>query len=71
MSQQAVQELVGRAVMDQAFRELLFSNPDQAFKGYDLTAQEKEILRNLDAGEVADFAGKLDERITKTKMQWK
>jgi hypothetical protein len=69
MSQQAVQNLIGRAVMDEAFRKLLFSDPDKAFEGYDLTEEEKKILRALDADEVASFAGKLDERITKAKMQ--
>jgi hypothetical protein len=69
MSQKDVQNLIGRAVMDRAFRELLFSDPDKAFAGYDLTEQEKTILRNLDPDEVADFAGRLDERITKVKMQ--
>jgi len=69
MSQKAVQSLIGRAVMDEAFRKLLFSDPDKAFEGYDLTEEEKKILRALDAEEVASFAGKLDERITKVKMQ--
>ncbi len=69
MSQEAVQRVIGRAVMDEAFRKLLFSNPDEAFKGYDLTEEEKKILRHLDADEVAGFAGKLDERITKVKMK--
>jgi hypothetical protein len=69
MSQQAVQNLIGRAVMDVEFRELLFSDPDKAFEGYDLTEEEKTVLRNLDADEVASFAGKLDERITKVKMK--
>jgi hypothetical protein len=68
MSQKDVQSLIGRAVMDKAFRELLFNDPDKAFEGYDLTEQEKKILRNLDADEVASFAGKLDERISKVKM---
>ena len=69
MSQNAVQNIIGRAVMDEAFRKLLFSDPDKAFEGYDLTEEEKKILRALDADEVASFAGKLDERITKAKMQ--
>lgn len=69
MSQEALQKLIGRAVMDKVFRELLFSDPDKAFDGYDLTEDEKTILRELDAEEVAAFAGKLDERITKVKMQ--
>jgi hypothetical protein len=69
MSQDAVQSLIGRAVLDEAFRKLLFSDPDKAFEGYDLTEEEKAILRKLDADEIASFAGKLDERITKVKMQ--
>lgn len=69
MSQQTVQNLIGRAVMDESFRDLLFNDPDSAFEGHDLTEEEKEILRNLDADEVAGFAGKLDERISKVKMK--
>lgn len=69
MSKQAVQNLIGRAVMDEAFRKLLFSEPDKAFEGYDLTEEEKTFLRELDADEVGSFAGKLDERITKVKMR--
>ena len=69
MSQQAVQNLIGRAVMDKTFRELLFNDPDKAFEGFDLTKEEKTILRELDADEVAQFAGQLDERITKVKMR--
>ncbi len=69
MSQQTVQNIIGRAVMDEAFRNLLFSDPDKALEGYDLSEEEKRILRNLDADEVSGFAGKLDERITKVKMK--
>jgi hypothetical protein len=69
MSQDAVQSLIGRAVMDKAFRELLFKDPDKAFEGYELSDKEKAILSELDADEVESFAGKLDERITKVKMR--
>jgi len=69
MSQQTVQNIIGRAVMDEAYRNLLFGDPDKAFEGYDLTEEEKTLLRNLDADEVSGFAGKLDERITKVKMK--
>jgi hypothetical protein len=69
MSRQVVQSLIGRAVMDEAFRELLFNDPDKVFEGLDLTEEEEMLLRDLDPDEVADFAGKLDERITKVKMR--
>ena len=69
MPSEAVQNLIGRAVMDEEFRKLLFSDPEKALEGYDLTPQEKKFLLSLDPDEVADFAGKLDERITKVKMR--
>jgi len=36
-----------RAADDAAFRELLFKNPEEALKGYDLTAEEKKTLSGL------------------------
>jgi len=65
MSQDAVSQIIGRAVTDAEFRELLFSSPEQALKGYDLAADEKEALKNLKQEDLEDFSTKLDSRITK------
>ena len=65
MSQDAVSQIIGRAVVDTAFRELLFSNPDQALEHYDLTDDEIEALKNLQQEDLEDFSTKLDSRITK------
>lgn len=65
MSQDAVSQIIGRAVTDAEFRELLFSSPEQALEGYDLAAAEKEALKNLKQEDLEDFSTKLDSRITK------
>lgn len=65
MSQEAVSQIIGRAVVDAEFRELLFSNPDQALQGFDLTEDENEALKNLSQADLEDFSTKLDSRITK------
>ncbi len=65
MSQNAVSQIIGRAVTDADFRETLFSNPEQALQGYDLTEDDKEALKNLKQEDLEDFSTKLDSRITK------
>ena len=67
MSQQAVHQIIGRAVTDAANRELLFSDWEQAVGQYDLTGDERRMLGALNQADLADFAGRLDERITKGK----
>lgn len=65
MSQDAVSQIIGRAVTDTEFRQLLFSDPEQALQGYDLTDDEKEALEDLKQEDLEDFSTKLDSRITK------
>ena len=65
MSQEALLEIVERAMKDEAFRNLLFSNPEKALAGYDLSDEERALLSNLDEDNFDEFAGKLDDRGTK------
>ena len=65
MSQDAVSQIIGRAVTDTEFRQLLFSNPEEALQGYDLDEDEIEALKNLKQEDLEDFSTKLDSRITK------
>lgn len=66
MSQQAVEQIIGRAVTDAEFRKRLVDNAAEACQGYDLTPDELEALEALDAESMAQFAGTLDARISKT-----
>ena len=65
MSKEAVEAIVGKAVVDSQFREALFADPDEALGGYDLTQEEVAALKAIDAETMESFAGTLDERISK------
>ncbi len=68
MTKKAVEQVLGRLVTDAKFRELFFSNPDKALKGYDLTAKEREALLATKIEDIEEFGRKLDVRITKAKI---
>ena len=61
----SVKQIVEQAIEDEAFRELLFSNPDEALKDYELTDAEKQQLSGLNAGNFDEFAGELGDRTTR------
>ncbi len=69
MSKQAVEAVIGRAVVDSEFRDILFEDPDRALAGYDLAEAEVAALKAVDAEAMASFAGSLDERISKSDYQ--
>ena len=49
MSRQALEAIIGRAVVNEEFRLLLFADPEMALVGYELTEKELAALRKLDA----------------------
>ena len=65
MSREAVEQILGKATLDQNFREALFSDPTTTLEGFDLTEEELAGLKSLDAETLASAAGSLDERISK------
>ena len=65
MSKEAVQAVIGKAVTESEFRELLFANPDEALEGFDLTEDDVAALKAIDAETMESFAGDLDERISR------
>lgn len=70
MSKEALQAVIGKAVLDSEFREALFADPDQALEGYELTEEEVAALKTIDTETVESFAGSLDERISKVFLQF-
>lgn len=66
MSMEVVQQILGRALTDAAFRQKLIDNARTACVGYDLTEEELNALEALDANSLQSFAGSLDPRISKT-----
>jgi hypothetical protein len=68
MSADNVKKIIGRAVTDAAFRELLFNKPDEALAGYDLTEAEIASLKNLTREQFDATASKLEERVSRAGM---
>ena len=65
MSLESVQTIIGRAVMEAEYRELLFSEPDKALEGYELTEEEAAALKGLERENFDAVAGELEERISR------
>ncbi len=65
MPSESVQKIIGRAIADEAFRELLLGNPDRALAGYELTAEETGALKGLKPEEL-DALAELEQRVSKT-----
>jgi hypothetical protein len=59
MSQQALEAILGRCVIDDDYRTLLFAAPDQALAGYPLTREEQAALLAVDAETLDAFAARL------------
>ena len=66
MSQQAIETILGKAVLEDEFRSTLLSDADSALAGYDLTAAESAALKGMDVEALENLAGVLDQRISKS-----
>ena len=62
---EALDQIVERAVNDEEFRNLLFSDLDKALEGYNISDEERDLLENLDEENFDEFAGGLGSRTTK------
>lgn len=65
MSQAAVEQIVGKMLLDHAFRKQVMADPDTALKGFDLTEAEKQGLRNVDPNDFDETVVGLDQRVSK------
>jgi hypothetical protein len=65
MSVGTLEEIIRKAVVDAEFREALFSDPDKALEGYELTDEEAEKLRGMEPDFFDAQAGELEERISR------
>lgn len=65
MSIESVQEIIGKAVVDGEYRELLFSEPGKAIESYDLTEEEKSALKGMEREKFDSVASELEDRISR------
>jgi hypothetical protein len=60
MSHKDVEQIISRAVVDEQFRELLFTSPNEALSGHDLTADERQALEGLSREKFDNALGDLE-----------
>ncbi len=65
MSQKAVEQVVGKMLLDTKFRQLMASNMSQALAGFELTEAEREGFKNMDLQDFSQSLTGLDERVSK------
>lgn len=65
MSVDTIEKVIRKAVTDAEFREELFSDPEKALEGYELTEEEAEKLKGLKPGFFEGEASELEERISR------
>jgi len=69
MSTESLKEVIGRALTEPEYRGVLFSDPDKALEGYDLTDEEAAALKGLEPAKFDAAAGELEERISKSGLR--
>ncbi len=65
MSQKAIEAVIGKAILNDEFRQLLFADPEQALAGFRLTQAEKTKLRRVDSETLEVLSNLLKERLGK------
>ncbi len=70
MSKQGVGIVIGRAVVDKKYRQLLKARPQDAFEGYELTGEERQALAGIDHGALEKLADSVDYRMRSWYVGW-
>jgi hypothetical protein len=56
MSAQTVETILSRAMSDGSFADQLFTNPDQALAGFELTAEEVVSLKGISRADIETYS---------------
>jgi hypothetical protein len=68
MSAESVEQIIGKAIVDGEYRELLFSDPNKALEGYELTEEESAALRGIEREKLDEVATEIEERISRSGL---
>jgi hypothetical protein len=65
MSQTAVEQIMGKLLLDPGFRQMMASDMPQALTGFDLTDSEREAFQHMDLQDFNHTVTGLDQRVSK------
>lgn len=68
MSKEAIQSVIGKALLEAEFRAALLADPDEALAGFDLTEAEKASLKSMDSETMEALAKDLERRTGKRRL---
>ena len=68
MSAEGVKQVIGRAVVDEEFRTLLFANPAEALNGFDLADEERTQLQTITRDEFDKVTSEVEKRISRAGL---
>lgn len=57
MTRRAMESVIGKAALDEVFRQALFSDPDATLSRFTLTKAEIHALKSIDSESLEYFAG--------------
>jgi hypothetical protein len=66
LSQESVEWVIGKIILDARFREVLLADPDQVLSAFDLTEREKAGFKCLDSETMEAVAKTLVDRLQQT-----
>lgn len=61
MSVDTLQAVVGAAIVDRRFCDLLLRNPAEAVKDFDLSSEERTMVIGIQASDIQQFAAQLHD----------
>jgi len=65
MSDVAIRRVIGQAIGDVEYRNLLFSNPDKAIEGLELSPEEVIFVKNFKRDKFEEATSEIEERISR------
>ena len=68
MSAETVKQIIGRAVTEPHYRELLFTDPGKALEGYELTEPEASALNLITREKFDAVADELEQRASRAGL---
>jgi hypothetical protein len=68
MSKEAVESILGKAILDAEFRKALIVEPEKALAGFDLTETEKAQLKGLESETLDLMSTTLDMRVSRSSF---
>lgn len=69
MAKEALELVIGKALLEASFRAALLADPDQALAGFELTKAEKAALKHLDGETLDALAASLEEQKKKLHLK--